>query len=321
MNYKSTEVTSEDLTREASAFNLKKRLGQHFLVDADVLHTIVGALDAKPGDKVIEVGSGIGFLTRLLVRTAADVVAVDLDRESTRMLADMSLPRVQIKQGDFLQFDINRLDFFPRKGEESEKELAPLREGRLKIIGNVPYQITGRIIGHILGELDKPSPWLNSIDNVVLTIQYEVAKRMVAKAGEEDYSRVSLLIEYYCKASIVSVVPPEAFYPPPQVTSAVIKLEPLPKPSVECRNTVLLRQVIEAGFRQRRKMLKNSLSFLRFTPEEIDQVLRKLQFDPQVRAERISLKQFAMLADALDELPKTNANSTGDFASETESNI
>lgn len=321
MNYKIVEVTSEGLTREASSFHLKKRLGQHFLVDVPTLRTIVEALGAKPGEKVIEVGSGIGFLTRLLVATEANVVAVDLDRETTQMLVDMHLPRVETRQGDFLQFDLDRLDFFPRKSDEQGSELAPINTERLKVIGNVPYQITGRIVGHLLGEIDKPSPWLNRIDNIVLTIQHEVAKRMVATAGQEDYSKVSLLIAYYCKPTLVAVVPPEAFYPPPKVTSAVIKLEPLAKPSVECRNTVLLRQVIQAGFRQRRKMLKNSLSFLRFEAADIDKVFRKLSFDPQVRAERLSLHQFAMLADALDELPKTHANNPGDLAGETESDL
>ncbi len=294
-------ITSATLTKEAKAFRPNKRLGQHFLVDIEALHKIVKALDARPDDTVIEVGPGIGFLTRFVCKTGAKTIGVDLDRLSIERLNAQNLPNLEILHGDILQFDLNRLDFFRKKGEEATVVQTP-PTSRIKVVGNVPYQITGMIIGHLLGELDKPSPWIQRIDTIVLTVQYEVAQRIVAQAGESEYSRVSLLVQQYCRPEIVAVIPPESFFPAPQVSSAVIKLTPHAKPKVTARNMTLMRQLIQAGFRQRRKMYRNALTFLRIPQNQIDAVFSKLGLDPQVRAERLSLAQFAMLADALDEL-------------------
>jgi 16S rRNA (adenine1518-N6/adenine1519-N6)-dimethyltransferase len=297
-------MTSAALLKEAKAFHLKKRLGQHFLVDADVLQTIVASLGATTGDTVIEVGPGIGFLTRFLAETGANIIAVDLDRESTARLQQMQMKNVHVKHGDFLRFDLNAEDFF-KKGETLSA--APAEGGRkIKVVGNVPYQITGLILGHLLGEINRQSPWLHRIEDIVLTVQREVALRMVAEPGSDAYSRVSLLIDYYCQSELVQIIPPQAFYPPPEVTSAIVKL--VPRPAVQANNPTLLKQLIDAGFRQRRKMLRNSLSFLRLPQNEVDRLFKRLSFDPQVRAERLSIQQFAMLADAVDEHLKSNAD-------------
>jgi 16S rRNA (adenine1518-N6/adenine1519-N6)-dimethyltransferase len=280
------ELTSAALVKEAKAFHLKKRLGQHFLVDLLVLQQITTSLSATAGDTIVEIGPGIGFLTRLLSATAARIVAIDLDRESIQSLAEMKLPNVELQQGDFLQFDLS--------------SVSP-GDSRFKVVGNVPYQITGLILGHILGEIDAPSPWLQRIDSIVLTVQKEVAQRMVARPGSDAYSKVSLLISYYCDSELTLVIPPEAFYPPPKVTSAIVKLTPWQQPPVTPRNLRLFKQLIDAGFRQRRKMLRNALTFLHMPQEDIDRIFKQLSFDPQVRAERLGLPQFAMLADAIDE--------------------
>lgn len=300
----SAEISNTTLTKEAKAFHLKKRLGQHFLIDVDTLDEIVDALDARPGETVVEVGPGIGFLTRLLVQKDLNIIGVDLDRESIERLESFRYPNTQIKHGDFLQFDLNNMDFFRRKreAEDAAEQQPPAPSSRMKVIGNVPYQITGLIIGHLLGELDKPSPWLQRIDNIVLTVQFEVARRMVAHAGDEDYSRVSILVEQYAKAQFIKKVPASAFYPPPNVNSAIVKLIPRKEPLVKSKNMTLMRQLIQAGFRQRRKMYRNAVSFLRLPQPQIDAVFASLGLDPQVRAERLSLKQFAMLADAFDEI-------------------
>jgi 16S rRNA (adenine1518-N6/adenine1519-N6)-dimethyltransferase len=283
----SAEISTASLIKEAKAFHLKKRLGQHFLVDTDALNKIVGALNAKPTDTIIEVGAGIGFLTRLLAPIGAKVIAVDLDRESIERLEAAKYENVEIRHGDFLRFDLNA-------------EAPP--EGKLKVVGNVPYQITGLIIGHLLGELDKPSPWLHRIENIVLTVQYEVARRLVAPPGDSEYSRVSILVQQYCDAELIERIPPDSFVPPPAVNSAVVRLVPRAQPAVSCRNLQLMRQIVAAGFRQRRKMFRNALGFLRLPQNQVDAVFARLGLDPQVRAERLSLKQFAMLADAFDEM-------------------
>lgn len=295
----SAEISTTSLIKEAKAFHLKKRLGQHFLVDTESLEAIVDALGATTGDTIIEVGPGIGFLTRFLSRSGARIIAVDLDRESIERLRAANYKNVEVKHGDFLRFDLNRTS-----------------DGSLKVVGNVPYQITGLIIGHLLGELDKPSPWLHRIQSIVLTVQYEVAQRLIAKPGESEYSRASILVQQYCEAELIKRIPADAFYPPPEVNSAVVRMIPRAQPSVSSRNPVLMRQLVEAGFRQRRKMFRNALGFLRLPQTEIDALFARVGFDPQVRAERLSLKQFAMLADALNEM-SSNAKADGSSSGES----
>lgn len=320
------------LIKEAKAFHTKKQLGQHFLVSVEALQQITDALEIKPGETVIEVGPGIGFLTRLLTATGAKVVAVDLDRESIAVLNGMKLPNLELKHGDFLQFDLLSQDFFRKRNAATAEAAEGAAEGaaeaaikgpsattaepvRMKVIGNVPYQITGLIIGHILGEIDQPSKWLPYIDTVVITVQREVAKRLVARASDEDYSRASLMIEYFCEAEIVAQIPASDFYPQPRVDSAVVRMRPRKTPGVVCKDTKLLRQLIQAGFRQRRKMYRNSLSFLRLPPSEIDAVFKELSIDPLGRAENLSLNQFGMLADAFHDSLKLHANNSKDAGS------
>lgn len=279
-------TTTEGMLKEARSFHTKKRLGQHFLVDAELLQSIVLASGATAGDIVLEIGPGAGFLTRFLLNSGAQVVAIDLDRDAIAYLKARNYENLMLQHGDFLQMDL--------------QQIAPA-EKSFKVVGNVPYQITGLILGHLLGEIGKPAPWLSRIENIVITVQKEVAERMVATPGSKNYSQVSLLVSYFSEAKIEQVIPPSAFFPRPQVTSAVVTLTPSPVARVQCRNHTLLKQVIKAGFKQRRKMLKNNLSFLHMAPDEIGKLFEQLNFDPQVRAERLSLEQFARLTDAIDQ--------------------
>jgi 16S rRNA (adenine1518-N6/adenine1519-N6)-dimethyltransferase len=272
--------------RLASAFHTKKRLGQNFLTDTVALQNITDALDIAPGDNVLEIGPGIGFLTRFLTATGANVHAVELDWECVINLKDLALPNVTIHQEDFLQFDLAS------------------QPSHLKIAGNVPYQITTPILCYIFGEIGAPQPWSAKVDKVVLTVQKEVAERFVAKPGTSDYSKITLLTNYFSEAEILHILPPESFYPSPKVNSAVVRFTPLRKPPIECSNHKLLRQVIKAGFGQKRKMLKNNLSFLNQPLSALDKVFREMHLDPQTRAERLSLQQFAELTDRLEQVMK-----------------
>lgn len=289
-------LSSRELLKLARAFDTKKKLGQHFLVDADALNLITAALDLNQADTVLEIGPGIGFLTRLLCKSAGSVVAVELDRESVSYLKSLKLEHLSIKQGDFLAYDLNS-GRFRLEGSKGWQE--QVRQERFKVVGNVPYQITGLILGHLLGEIAEPALHLSRIDRIVLTVQKEVAERMVARPGSKDYARLSLLVAYFCQAEIVSILPSASFYPAPRVDSAVVKLIPLPAPPVECKNHKMLRRVIKAGFAQRRKMLRNALTSLGVSQDDLNRIFKELCMDPQVRAESLSLQQFAMLADAL----------------------
>lgn len=279
-----TLPSSSELTNLAKSFHKKKHLGQHFLVDTEALQDIVAAAQIEPGEHVLEIGPGAGFLTRFLVETGANVVAVELDKEAVAELDTLKAKNLKVVHGDFLGFDIGScVDGFDK----------------LTVVGNVPYQITAPIVAHVFGEIGQPSPWLDKIKSVVLTVQLEVAERFIAKPGNKDYSQVTLLVNYFANATLIRKVGREAFCPPPNVNSAVVRFDLLKKPAIECSNHKFLRQVIKAGFSQRRKMLKNTLAFTKLPQDVLDDVFRKLSFDPQVRAERLSLKQFASLTDAL----------------------
>lgn len=297
-NSSSGNVPSQlELQRHAKRFHTKKHLGQNFLVDPSQLERIADSLHLTAQDEVLEIGPGLGFLTSYLAASGAKITAVELDRSAVSELNDRKLENLTVVHDDFLRFDLTELT----------GKLAPGL--KLKVAGNVPYQITSKIVARLFGELDCPSPWFASLDRIVMTVQLEVARRFVASPGSGDYSQISLLTQFYCTPELLEVVPSDSFYPVPQVESAVVLFTPRPNPPVDCRNLRLLRQVIQAGFRQRRKMLKNNLSFLSLSQEELNSIFKSLNFDPQIRAERLSLKQFALLADALDELTSKDSHS------------
>lgn len=299
------DLSSKQLHDAARSFQTKKRLGQNFLVDASALQLIVDSLELKAGNRVIEIGPGIGFLTRLLSNQAVDVAAVELDRDCIEALKELNLPGVVLRHGDFLQYDLLADRFVTNTSEKTE---TATQEQQLKIIGNVPYQITGLILHHVLGEIGEPSPWLPNIDRIVLTVQREVALRMVAQAGSEHYSQVSLHTRYFCQADLVSLIEPDSFYPKPEVTSAIIRLTPHKTPLVDCKDEKLLRRVIKAGFAQRRKMLRKALTSLNLGSLDIDALFREKTIDPQSRAENLSLQQFAMLTNAIHDRLNCNAD-------------
>ncbi len=239
------------------------------------------SLAAAPGDTVIEIGPGIGFLTKFLDECGVPVIGVELDSQCVTALNNDCMKNVSITHGDFLKFDLDTTS------------------GAMKIIGNVPYQITTPIIARIFGEIGQPKPWLSRVEKVILTVQYEVAKRFVARPGDDDYSQITLLIDYFADARILRKLPREDFYPMPDVTSAIVEFIPLKEPPISCRNPRFLRQVIKAGFSQRRKMIKNNLSFLHCEEADLVKAFGETNINPQSRAETLSLEQFAKLSDVL----------------------
>lgn len=284
-------MVADSLKQQARAFHTKKRLGQNFLINADVLAHLVKVLSVTSDDHVMEIGPGLGFLTAPLLGSGATVVAVELDEDCVAALNELSLPRLKVIHQDFLQCD-----------------LASILKDKTKVIGNVPYQITTPIITRLLGEIGEPSPWLKSIESIVLTVQKELAERLVAPVGGDEYSQISVLVQYFAKADLLFTIPPENFYPAPEVTSAVVRLIPHAEPPIKCSDHKLLRHVVSAGFQQRRKMLKNNLSFLGLEQKLIVEVFDKLNFDPQVRAERLGLEQFALLTDELKQVKDSPAD-------------
>jgi 16S rRNA (adenine1518-N6/adenine1519-N6)-dimethyltransferase len=261
-------------------FGADKSLGQHFLIDDEKLAIVCSALDLAKDDYVLEIGPGLGFLTELLDATNAQVLAVELDMRSVRYLGTLSLPNTTVLHEDILRFKID-----------------PNLQS-LKVAGNIPYQITAPILVHMLGEIGTPSPWFSQLECLVLTIQREVAQRLIASPGSKAYGQISLLLNYFASVEIVDDISSACFYPEPEVDSSVIKITPYKKPSVNCSDPKVLRSIIKAGFKSRRKMLKNNLTAL-FGADNCTQAFQRVNLDPQCRAENLSLSQYAQLADEL----------------------
>jgi 16S rRNA (adenine1518-N6/adenine1519-N6)-dimethyltransferase len=283
---KAADYSRADLIKLARQFRTKKSLGQNFLVEPSVLQLIADSLSATEVDTVLEIGPGIGFLTRFLTNTGARVLAVELDSDAVDDLRAALTPNLEVVHADFLAFDLTAL------------------ETKFKVVGNVPYQITTPIVARLFGEIGQPQPWLSRIEKVVLTVQLEVAQRFVATPDTRDYSQITLLTQYFSEPKILLELGPEEFYPSPNVRSAVVEFTPHQEPPVQCNNYKLLRSLIKSGFSQRRKMLRNNLGFLKLDGGTLVKVFHDLKLDPQVRAERLSLEKYCQMANYLDAMPE-----------------
>jgi 16S rRNA (adenine1518-N6/adenine1519-N6)-dimethyltransferase len=267
----------------ALKFQTKKSLGQNFLIDADALAQISAALDLKSSDHVLEIGPGLGFLTRYLIDSGATVTAVELDSHCVRYLNDLKAPNLTVVHEDILNFDY------------------PAYLGKqFKVIGNIPYSITSPIFARLFGEIGAPAPWLSRVERAVFTVQKEMADRFIAQPDCREYSLLTLLTNYFCRVEKILSVPRTSFQPKPKVNSTVLRFFPLERPPIDVKNIKLLKQITRAGFKQRRKMIKNNLSFLNLFDDELTELFCELKLDPRARAESLSLKQYALLTNRLD---------------------
>jgi len=257
-----------------------KRLGQHFLVSEAALARIVDAAELVPGEAVLEVGAGLGTLTRALAARAGLVVAVELDRRLIPVLREelAGFPNVRLIQGDILALDP-----------------AQLMEGRpYKVVANLPYAITSVLLRHLLEAQSPPR-------RMVVTVQREVAERIVARSG-----RMSLLavgVHFYGQPRLLFRLKPGAFYPPPEVESAVVRIDRHLEPPVQVEDTKRFFHIVRAGFSQPRKQLRNSLAAaMGLDPRAVAGVLREAGLDPRQRAERLRLEDWVRVMRTLEQL-------------------
>ena len=261
----------------------KKRFGQNFLNDADIIDRIVRAISPKVGDKLLEIGPGLGAITEPVAELTDELNVVELDRELAARLKSHPFygKKLNIFEGDALQFDFNEII---KPGE------------KFKIFGNLPYNISTPLLFHLYNYLD-------SIENMHFMLQKEVVNRMCAAPNSKAFGRLSVMTQYYCKTIPVTEVPPSAFIPPPKVDSAVIRLIPKPHDERNQVNPATLNTVCLEAFNQRRKTLRNSLSNI------ISQdVLVELGIDANLRAENLTLLQFIELAQWLDKQKEKKNN-------------
>lgn len=250
-----------------------KGLGQNFLSDPAILTKIVNAAGVLPSDIVLEVGPGLGSLTIHLACRAASVVAVELDRKMIPLL-DLHLrayPNVKIVQGDILEIDPSDL----------------MQNPGYLVVANIPYYITSALIRHLLESSCKPA-------RLVLTMQDEVSKRICAQPG--DMSLLALSVQVFGKPVQLFKIPAGAFYPPPRVDSSVVEISLYEQPLIPTTQLDLFFEVIKAGFGQKRKTLRNSLSTgLHLPAAQIENQLISSEIDPQRRAETLSIPEWAKL--------------------------
>jgi 16S rRNA (adenine1518-N6/adenine1519-N6)-dimethyltransferase len=260
----------------------KKSLGQNFLLHPHQARRIVDALDLSPGDVVLEIGPGLGALTALLAEAAREVVALEVDRALVAFLREelfAGRAGVQIVHEDVLKFDLTAL---------SRDAGQPL-----KVVGNLPYQITSPLLFKLIEAKE-------AISLAVLMVQAEVGARLLAKPGGKDYGILSVMAQYHFRLSRLFTLGPANFYPPPQVNSVVLRLEPArPEPKAWDENT--FSRVVKTAFAQRRKTLKNTLAvkapIFGLHPEDLLEILAKLEIEPSRRAETLSVAQFVEISN------------------------
>jgi 16S rRNA (adenine1518-N6/adenine1519-N6)-dimethyltransferase len=271
-------------TLRAAHVRPRKSLGQNFLVDEDALRRVASAAEIQPEDVLLEIGAGPGSLTRHLAAQAGRVVAVEIDPLLIPLLtaALSAFSNVSIVQGDILALPIEQL-------------VGNAAPGNYKVAANIPYYITSAIVRRLMESSVSPSL-------MVLTVQQEVADRICALPGK--MSLLALGVQYYGTPAIVGSIPAEAFYPAPKVDSAVVKVE-LHNPTRNGEAAGRLFRVARAGFSQKRKMLRNTLSAgLALPPKNVETSLVQAGVDPKRRAETLSVAEWVALAESLSLPPQ-----------------
>ena len=244
----------------------RKRFGQHFLADVGVIEDIVRAIKPKPGQALVEIGPGLGAMTDPVVAESEHLTVIELDRDLVQRLRQR--PELTVIESDVLKVDFGAL----------AQERSPQK---LRVIGNLPYNISTPILFHLL-------PWADQVEDQHFMLQKEVVDRMVAGPGGKDYGRLSVMLQWRYHMESVVDVPPTAFDPPPRVDSAVVRMVPLP--ATEGINQKLLGEIVTVAFSQRRKLLRHTLGAW-LTARGVD-----IEFNVTRRAEEVPVAEYLALA-------------------------
>ncbi|HXF47592.1 MAG TPA: 16S rRNA (adenine(1518)-N(6)/adenine(1519)-N(6))-dimethyltransferase RsmA [Burkholderiaceae bacterium] len=249
----------------------RKRFSQNFLHDAHYLERIVAAIDPRPGDRIVEIGPGLGALTAPLIERAGHLTCVEIDRDlAARLRARFSAQQLTLIEGDALKIDW--------------AALAAQQPQPLAIVGNLPYHISTPLLFALLAVAPR-------VRNQHFMLQKEVVDRIVAAPGGKDYGRLSVMLQFRYRVTRLFVVPPGAFSPAPKVQSAVVRMEPLAATELPAVDADAFARVVAAAFGQRRKTLRNALAPLLDAAQ-----IRAAGVDPAARAETLPVAAFVALA-------------------------
>lgn len=274
-----------DYLQRAKYFRTKKRLGQNFLINPEVIFDIIEFSGITKEDTVLEIGPGVGFVTEQLVKRAKKVIAVELDEEAVKELEKLNCDNLEIIHQDILKTDISALS-----------------DEKVKVVANIPYYITSPIIAHLLGEIDDlHNKNREKITDIILMVQEEVARRIVAteKSPSKQYGLLTILSQFWAECSILRTVGRRSFYPAPKVNSALVSMDIRKKPLLELSDYSHFRRTIKAAFSQRRKTLKNCLVGAGFDREKVSAVISVLGFDENIRGEKLSIEDFGRISEML----------------------
>ena len=247
----------------------RKRFGQHFLADAGIVDAIIRAIDPRPGEAMVEIGPGLAALTQPLVERVGRLTVIELDRDLAVRLR--SHGQLEVIESDVLKVDFAEL-------------AAAIGTHKLRVVGNLPYNISTPILFHLLGFVD-------SVQDQHFMLQKEVIDRMVARPSTSDYGRLSVMLQWRYEMENVLFVPPESFDPPPRVDSAVVRMVPRPAPAVV--DEALLSQLVQVAFSQRRKILRHTLG------KWLEEKNFAGSFDVQRRAEEVPVEEYLAVARAV----------------------
>lgn len=252
----------------------RKRFGQNFLHDANIIERIVRAITPRAGQRLVEIGPGQGAITAPLLKAGANLTTIEIDRDLAGMLRERFAgnPQFHLVEMDVLKFDFATLGATP---------------AGLRVLGNLPYNISTPLIFHLLD-------YAPLIHDMVFMLQLEVVERMAAAPDTDDYGRLSVMVQYHCKVERLFKVPPGAFHPQPKVESAIVRLTPHQALPSVARDPKLFERVVREAFSQRRKTLRNTLRDL-VTPEQF----AELGIDPSRRAETLALDDYVRIANLL----------------------
>lgn len=267
---------------EKYGFRFSKSLGQNFLIDKSVLMDIVDSADVSKEDVVIEIGPGVGTLTRELLKRAKKVYAIELDSDLIPILEEelKEFNNLELVHKDALKVDFNELI-----GEERS----------VKVVANLPYYVTTPIISKLLTHQ-------YNFKSLTIMIQKEVGERIASEPNCKEYGSLSILVQYYCDAEVVRIVSPSSFIPRPKVDSIVLRLNKLSEPRVNVKDKDLFFRIVRNSFNMRRKTLWNALKNLNLSKEAMEEAFEKASIDSKRRGETLSLAEFGKLSDCILDL-------------------